>query len=661
MDNRKNKFVYLLLSSSFLALALTLSACTTTTSSSSNFDSASSIPTTSSSQTITLAAPIISLNGKTVSWNAVSNASAYLVNIDGTEASVTATSYSLESLTEPKDYSISVKAKAGSVVSDASNSVTYVLTANLAAPVLALSGNVVSWSAISKATSYEVFVNDVSTATISETYFAILNTDAGDYVITAKAHSTDAHYVTSAPSNSVKYTIAPVPQPVKLATPSVSISNKVISWAAISNAVTYEVYVNDSLKDEVTELTYDLSSLTAGTYSIQVDACNKSSSDYVTSDKSAAVSLIVDAFSFFKPVLAYYPSTDNGNILLKDTDEGVMHEFLPSTTDDLALNTWYFETVEGQANTYFIKLYNGYYLTYSSTVADGSETVASPKFAISSSNLADQEWKFTANGDGYDIQNLGHMARWGNYYFGKTDGKMKFGSGLKSWLLYNNANAYMDKIKLNAPTLTNSGYVVNWASISGATSYEVYVDGVLVSTVSGTTYTVTTNCKVQVKAISSDATYLASYLSNGVDCSDLFSKKVWAYYNDSHKTLGYVDAADDNIFKIGSAYTSVSDYAAYEWTVALVSGTSYYTITFDSGLNLSYFDNSASGNVPQTKAVAADPTDSRQQWKLISDGTNAYKLENVYLSNYYSNVYLGEYYGVYKFNGVCTSWMFANV
>ena len=143
-------------------------------------------------------------------------------------------------------------------------------------------------------------------------------------MVTVKAHSTDTHYVTSALSNSVKYTIVPAPQPVKLATPVVSLNDKVISWAAISNAVTYEIYVNDALKDEVSSLTYDLSALTAGTYSIQVDACNKSSSDYTTSDKSAAVSLTIEAFSFSKPIIAYYPSADNGNILLKDTDEGVM-------------------------------------------------------------------------------------------------------------------------------------------------------------------------------------------------------------------------------------------------------------------------------------------------------------------------------------------------
>ena len=661
MDNRKNKLVCLLLSSSFLALALTLSACGKTTPSTSSPASTSSAPATSTSQTITLAAPVISLSGKTVSWSAITNATAYLVNVDGTETSVATTSYSLESLTDPKDYSISVKAKADDMVSPASNSVTYVLTATLAAPVLTLSGNVVSWTAISKATSYEVFVNEAPVATVSETYYAIPNTAAGDYMVTVKAHSTDTHYVTSALSNSVKYTIVPAPQPVKLATPVVSLNDKVISWAAISNAVTYEIYVNDALKDEVSSLTYDLSALTAGTYSIQVDACNKSSSDYTTSDKSAAVSLTIEAFSFSKPIIAYYPSADNGSILIKDTDEGVMHEFTPTASDDLALNTWYFEAVEGQTNTYFIKLYNGYYLTYSSSVADGSETVANPKLASSASNVADQEWKFTANGDGYDMQNLGHMARWGNYYFGKVDGKMKFGSGLKSWLLYNNTNAYLNKTKLSAPTLTTSGYVVNWASISGATSYEVYVDGVLASTIPATSYTVTKDCKIQVKAISSDTAYLSSYLSTSVQCSNIFSKKVWAYYNDSHKTLGYVDTADSNIFKIGSAYTSVSDYAAYEWTVTLVSGTSYYTITFDSGLNLSYFDNSALGDVPQTKAVTADATDSKQQWKLVSDGTNAYKLENVYLSNFYSNVYLGEYYGVYKFNGVCTSWIFANV
>jgi hypothetical protein len=132
MDNRKNKSACLILSSTFLALALTLSACGNTNPPTSSPD-ANSV-TTSSKQTVALAAPVVSLNGKNVCWNAVPGATSYLVNIDGNESEVTATSYSLESLTDPKDYSVSVKAKAGEVVSSSSNVVTYVLTVTLATP-----------------------------------------------------------------------------------------------------------------------------------------------------------------------------------------------------------------------------------------------------------------------------------------------------------------------------------------------------------------------------------------------------------------------------------------------------------------------------------------------------------------------------------------------
>jgi hypothetical protein len=66
-----------------------------------------------------------------LTWNTVSNASGYTVDIDGTEYQANTNSYSLSSLTTPKTYTLKVKAKGnGTTYTDSawSGSVQYIVT-----------------------------------------------------------------------------------------------------------------------------------------------------------------------------------------------------------------------------------------------------------------------------------------------------------------------------------------------------------------------------------------------------------------------------------------------------------------------------------------------------------------------------------------------------
>lgn len=65
---------------------------------------------------------------------------------------------------------------------------------------------------------------------------------------------------------------------VKLSQPVVKIENNFLIWEEVDNAEYYEVYLNNTLKEKVTELEYDFSYLTAGTYTLKVRACNDRSS-----------------------------------------------------------------------------------------------------------------------------------------------------------------------------------------------------------------------------------------------------------------------------------------------------------------------------------------------------------------------------------------------
>ena len=59
----------------------------------------------------TLTAPSnLTISGNTLTWAEISNASGYLVDIDGATYPVSAEKYSLASLTAPKAYTLKVKA-----------------------------------------------------------------------------------------------------------------------------------------------------------------------------------------------------------------------------------------------------------------------------------------------------------------------------------------------------------------------------------------------------------------------------------------------------------------------------------------------------------------------------------------------------------------------
>lgn len=77
----------------------------------------------------------------------------------------------------------------------------------LAAPVLSLSENVVSWAPVEGATGYEVTVNGVTSEIQTETSYAIEATEKGNYAVTVKAIGNGDYIYDSEPSETVTYTI----------------------------------------------------------------------------------------------------------------------------------------------------------------------------------------------------------------------------------------------------------------------------------------------------------------------------------------------------------------------------------------------------------------------------------------------------------------------
>lgn len=84
-------------------------------------------------------------------------------------------------------------------------------TTPLAAPVISLNGNVVSWNAVENATSYDVTVGTDSAVNVTTTSYTITKTAVGSYDVTVVAKSSDAKYTDSVKSNKVTYTVTEQP------------------------------------------------------------------------------------------------------------------------------------------------------------------------------------------------------------------------------------------------------------------------------------------------------------------------------------------------------------------------------------------------------------------------------------------------------------------
>lgn len=156
-------------------------------------------------------------------------------------------------------------------------------TIALAKPQLYLSGNLLYWSEVENADSYEVYENDAKIDTVTNTSYTITQTVPGTYTYAIKAISSDKTYSASPFSNERTYTVNA--GATKLATPEISIStDAVISWQEVAHADGYDVY-EDGVLLATTELTSYIIYSAPGLHAYTVTATSTDNA-YTTSNPS---------------------------------------------------------------------------------------------------------------------------------------------------------------------------------------------------------------------------------------------------------------------------------------------------------------------------------------------------------------------------------------
>jgi|GEM_PF-166235 len=185
-----------------------------------------------------------------------------------------------------------------------------------------INDGVLTWNAVSGAESYTIVVG-MSNHTATGTSFDLktLTLEEGSYQVSVIAVAGDK---VSIPSSLVSYVVS-VSEPTTLAAPTnVVITNGVVTWNEVTNALTYVVIVN-SVEHSTTVRTFDLNGLflNAGDYTITVKAVRNT----LVSPASASVSFNVVALS--NPDAIY-----ESLLVLADPD------YVPGLEEDDFENDW---------------------------------------------------------------------------------------------------------------------------------------------------------------------------------------------------------------------------------------------------------------------------------------------------------------------------------
>ncbi|MBQ9448913.1 MAG: M60 family metallopeptidase [Acholeplasmatales bacterium] len=317
-----------------------------------------------------ISAPVITLgSNNSITWNAVDHATSYEIYVNGNTDELTVNPgdlvYYYAPKTEAGTYTIKVKAKTTDtdyLDSDYSNVVTYTVSApeptKMSAPVITLNDNVVSWTAVEHATSYNVYINTEAPVEVTATSYEITKTEAGTYTIKVKAITTNSDYLDSDNSNEVTYTVT-APEPTKISAPVITLgSNNGITWNAVDHATSYEINVNGDT-DELTVnpgalVFYYAPKTEPGSYTIKVKA-KTTDTDYLDSDYSNEVSYTVAAPEPTKmsaPVI-----TLNDNVVSwTAVEHATSYNVYINTEAPVEVATTSYEITKTEAGTYTIKV-----------------------------------------------------------------------------------------------------------------------------------------------------------------------------------------------------------------------------------------------------------------------------------------------------------------
>ena len=592
-----------------------------------------------------------------LSWDTVNDATSYKVYRDSSLiASPTTNAFTDTTLADGTYlYEISAVDGAGESTSKASISAT-VNNAALAAPTnLTASANGsnvnLSWDTVADATSYKVYRDSSLIASPTTNAFTDTALADGTYLYEVSAVD-DAGESTSKASISATVNNEPPSAPTNL-TATVNGSNVNLTWDAVADATSYNVYRDGSLIASPTTNAFTDTTLADGTYLYEVSAVD----DAGESTSKASVSATVNNEPPTAPTnLTASANADNVNLTWNTVDDATSYNvyrdssLLESTTTNTFTDT---------------TLADGTYLYEVSAVDDAGESTSKASVSatvnneppsaptnltatVNGSNV-NLTWDAVADATSYNVYRDGSLiaSPTTNAF---TDTTLADGTYLYEVSAVDDAGESTSKASVSAtvnnepptaPTnLTASANADNvnltWNTVADATSYNVYRDSSLLESTTTNTFTDTALA---------DGTYL--YEVSAVDDAGESTSKasVSATINNEPPAAPTNLSASVNADSVNLSWDEVSDATSYNvyrdssliaspttnafTDTALADGTYLYEVSAvdDAGESTSKASVSATVNneppaAPTNLTAAANGSNVNLTWNTVADATS---------------------------------------
>lgn len=408
----------------------------------------------------------------------------------------------------------------------------------LSAPEISLSNNVISWSAVDNADSYEVYENGSKVKSQTETTYTITQSVPGTYSYTVKATSNDSNYTKSPSSNAVEYTASAI----QLAAPVIRLSNDVIEWTAIAHADLYEVYEGETVVSRQANTTYKIVKSAAGNYTFKVKAL--SISGYTESNFSNAVTYT------YNPQPVDTTQLDAPSISINSQTGVITWTAVPNATGYAVYENG-FITANVTGTSYTItQTKMGTYSYYVSALSNktgysesdpsntvtfevGPQVLPAPHIELEGNVIS---WTAVAHANGYEVYEGNRrvavttelnytitQTEYGSYEYtvAAMPESVEYAQSPRSNAVTYNLLPPAEPLATPQPSIDTVSRTINWTAIPNATAYEIYEDGVLVATQAETSYVITrltpATYSYTVRAISDNAAYGPSEQSQPVE------------------------------------------------------------------------------------------------------------------------------------------------
>ncbi len=460
--------------------------------------------------------------GAAVTWDAVVGATGYNVYCKApsdqdftklTASPITETSFALTDLAANTEYTVKVEAVNANNNNETVSSTDTFTTARLTKPAnvntsdISMTGATVTWDAVLGATGYKLYYKVATAADYTEVTDITTNsytlsgfnsdTEYSVYVVAVAANDTSAN------SDVKNFTTAKIETPTNVKVTEITVSSAKVTWDAVPGATGYSVQINGADPVNITgETSYTFTGLASGTaYSVQVTASNATD----TSGKSDAATFTT---KMVKPANVKAEGvTATGATVTWDAVTGAtgydVYVNDAATPIRVTSNTCTLtDLASGTAYTVKVVAVNADDTTEKSDAATFTTKMVKPanvKAEGVTATGATVTWDAVTGATGYDVYvndaatpirvtsntcTLTDLAS-GTAYIVKVVAVNADDTTEKSDAVnFNTLVAAPGNVKVSDVAAT--GAKVTWDASTGATGYDVYVNGQKVATVTGT-------------------------------------------------------------------------------------------------------------------------------------------------------------------------------